>query len=253
MKDHPLRLFRAAILFGVAGLIAKLFATGQMVKYMSPSLDALTAATGVVMAVMGVMELIQSRDPDRTHAAGHGHHHESGGIEQALTYLLVLAPLVLGLVVTPRALGSSALSGDHMASLLLAFPPTSTPAPSGAPPVASRPITDVPELLAYLRRAGESGVGQHVRASGLVVRNGTLGSNEFALLRYSLVHCVADAVPVGLLVVTSLDPGVASDGWVEVEGVLAVQDREGERLVSIRAERVVLAEEPVNPYLPPVY
>ncbi len=41
--------------------------------------------------------------------------------------------------------------------------------------------------------------------------------------------------------------------WVEVEGVLTVRDREGDRLVSIQADRVVLAEEPVNPYLPPVY
>jgi len=253
MKVLSVRLFRAAMLFGIAGLIAKLFATGQMVKYMSPSLDALTAVTGVVLAVMGAMELLQSRDPDSTHAAGHDHGHESDGMEQAFTYLLVLAPLVLGLVVTPRALGSSALSGDHMTSLLLAFPPASMSAAPGGPPISSRPITDVPDLLAYLRRAGEAGVGQRVRATGLVVRSDMLGGNEFALLRYSLVHCVADAVPVGLLVVAPGDPGVTSDAWVEVEGVLAVQHREGDALVSIVANRVARAEEPVNPYLAPIY
>ncbi len=253
MKPQPVRLLRAGMLLGVAGLIVKLFATGQMVKYMSPSLDPLSAATGVILAAMGIKELVDSREPGHTHAAGQDHDHESGGFEQAVTYLLVLAPLVLGLAVTPRALGSSALSGEHMTSLLLAFPPISTVAAPVAPPMPSRPITDVPDLLAYLRRAGESGVGQRVHAAGLVVRNDALDGNEFALLRYSIVHCVADAIPVGLLVVTPGDPGVQSDGWVEVDGVLAVQQREGDRLVSIVADRVVLAEEPVNPYLPPVF
>jgi len=253
MKLQPARLLRAAMLLGVVGLIVKLFTTGEMVKYMSPSLDPLTAATGVILAVMGMMELVDSREPGSTHAAGHEHGHESSGFEQALTYLLVLAPLVLGLAVTPRALGSSALSGEHMTSLLLAFPSTSMPAVPVAQPIPSRPISDVPELLAYLRRSGESGVGQRVHAAGLVVRNDTLDGNEFALLRYSIVHCVADAIPVGLLVVTPGDPGLQSDGWVEVDGVLAIRQREGDRLVSIVADRVVLAEEPVNPYLPPIF
>jgi putative membrane protein len=258
MKVQPVRLFRAAMLFGFAGVITKIFLTGQMVKYMSPSLDPLTAAAGIVLAAMGVMELLQGCQPSGSDAAGHEHDdhdhgHESGGIEQASTYLLVMAPIILGLIVIPQALGSSVMRGESMFSLLLAYPSNANQANMGAPPAPSKPISDVPDLLAYLRKAGESGVGQRVRAAGVVVRNDALGGNEFALLRYSIVHCVADAIPVGLLVVTPGDPGVASDGWVEVEGVLAVRQREGDRLVSIAADRVVLAEEPVNPYLPPIF
>jgi len=257
MKIQPVRLFRAAMLFGFAGVIAKIFLTGQMVKYMSPSLDPLTAGAGIFLAIMGVMELLRGRQPSGSDAAGHEHDHDhghgSGGIEQASTYLLVMAPIILGLIVTPQALGSSVMSGESIFSLLLAYPSNASQANMGAPPAPSKPISDVPDLLAYLRKAGESGVGQRVRAAGLVVRNDALGGNEFALLRYSIVHCVADAVPVGFLVVTPGDPGVASDGWVEVEGVLAVRQRDGDRLVSIAADRVVLAEEPVNPYLPPIF
>jgi uncharacterized repeat protein (TIGR03943 family) len=167
--------------------------------------------------------------------------------------MLVMAPMILGLLVTPQALGSSVMSGEGMFSLLLTYPANAAPSSSGAPPAIGKPIRDVPEMLAYLRRAGESGVGQRVKAAGLVVRNDALGGNEFALLRFSIVHCVADAVPVGFLVVTPGDPGVASDGWVEVEGVLSVRQHEGDRLVSITADRVVSAEEPVNPYLPPIF
>ena len=257
MKVRPVRLFRAAMLFGFAAFIAKVFLTGQMVKYMSPSLDPLTAAAGVVLAIMGVMELLHSRKPGPAEADGHHHDHDhghaSGRIDQALTYLLVMAPMILGLIVTPQALGSSVMSGESIFRLLLAYPSNASQANTGAPPALAKPISDMPELLVYLRRAGESGVGKRVRAAGVVVRNDALGGNEFALLRYSIVHCVADAIPIGLLVVTPGDPGVASDGWVEVEGVLAVRQREGDRLVSIAADRVVSAEEPVNPYLPPIF
>ena len=54
---------RAALLGGFALLIAKLFLANQMVKYMSPSLDPLTALTGALLAVMAVMELRAARAP----------------------------------------------------------------------------------------------------------------------------------------------------------------------------------------------
>lgn len=257
MKRRAMSVFRAAMLFGFAAFIAKVFFTGQMVKYMSPSLDPLTAVSGIVLAAMGVMEILRACEPCPQDAEGHQHdhgpHHAPGWIDQALSSLLVMSPVILGLIVTPQALGSSVMSGESIFRLLLAYPSNVRQESAPAPPARTGRISDLPELLAYLRRAGESGVGQRVQTAGVVVRNDALGGNEFALLRYSIVHCVADAIPVGLLVVTPGDPGVAADSWVEIEGVLTMRQREGDRLVSIAADRVVLAEEPVNPYLPPIF
>jgi len=241
------RLVRAALLLGFAGLIGKLFATGEMVKYMTPALDPLTALTGVVLAVMGVMELGGGGD------AGEADGRPAGGaLDRALTYGLVLVPLALGLLVTPRALGSGALGGESVAGLLLIFAPGSA-APGTAPPPA-RPLADVPDLLAYLRQAGSGGGGQRVRVTGMVARSDALGTDELALLRYAIAHCVADARPLALLVVAGVHtPGSAPDQWVEIEGVLAAREREGDRLVTIVAERVTPVEEPRNPYLPATY
>ena len=91
-------------------------------------------------------------------------------------------------------------------------------------------------------------MGQRVRATGLALRGEGLRGREFALLRYSIAHCVADARPLALLVIGSGDP-VAVDQWVEVDGVLGVREREGNGLVSIVAERVRPIAEPQNPYL----
>jgi len=239
------RLLRAGLLLGFAGLIAKLFAAGEMVKYMTPALDPLTALTGVALAAMGVIELLGRGE------AWESSRHAGGGLDQGLTYGLVLLPLALGLSVTPRALGPSALGGEGVAGLLLTFAPGV--AASGAVPPPTRPLADVPDLLAYLRQAGVGGVGQRVRATGVVARSDALGTDEFALLRYAIAHCVADARPLALLVTGVSAPGSAPDQWVEVEGVLAVRERDGDRLVTIVAERVTPVEEPRNPYLSALY
>jgi len=239
------RILRASLLLGWAALIAKLFATGEMVKYMAPALDPLTALTALVLAAMGVMEL----------AGGRLHLHdganEAEGIEQALTYLLVILPLALGILVTPRALGAGALGGESAARLLLAYAPGS-PA-STEPPAPARPIEDTADLLAYLGQAGTSGVGQRVRATGLGVRAAGLAAGELALLRFAIAHCVADARPVVLLVAGPAARGAETDGWVAVEGTLAVTERDGARLVTIAAERVQPIPEPATPYLGPSY
>jgi hypothetical protein len=57
---HRLRgwhLVRGGLLLGFSALIAKLFIAGEMVRYMAPTLDPLTALTCVAMGVMGVMEI----------------------------------------------------------------------------------------------------------------------------------------------------------------------------------------------------
>jgi uncharacterized repeat protein (TIGR03943 family) len=284
------RLGRAMCLLAFALLIAKLLATGQMVKYMTPALDPLSAATGALLAAMAVAEILavarrsggggrsaatssqragdrDGRAPgatpvgdpragggqDSRHARYEDGHatHGAGGIELALTSLLVLAPVVLGLVVTPRALGSGALGGEQVNRLLLTFATgDDTGRSAGALASAAEvPLDDLGALLTHLRRLGEGGVGQRVRVTGMAARSDALAPNELALLRYAIAHCVADARPLALLVVGADALDLAEDQWVEVEGVVAVRQREGDRLVAVVAERITPIDEPVNPYL----
>ncbi|HEX2480278.1 MAG TPA: TIGR03943 family protein, partial [Methylomirabilota bacterium] len=280
------RLGRAMCLLAFALLIAKLLATGQMVKYMTPALNPLTAATGALLAAMAVAEILavarrsggggrsaatssqragdrDGRAPgaslvgdpragggqDSRHARYEDGHatHGAGGIELALTSLLVLAPVVLGLVVTPRALGSGALGGEQVNRLLLTFA-TGDDAGRSAGALASAaeaPLDDLSALLAHLRRLGEGGVGRRVRVTGMAARSDALAPNELALLRYAIAHCVADARPLALLVVGAGALDLAEDQWVEVEGVVAVRQREGDRLVAVVAERITPIDEPV--------
>ena len=60
-------------------------------------------------------------------------------------------------------------------------------------------------------------------------------------------------VLLGLAIAGGPVAGTAPDQWVEVEGVLALRERDGDRLVTIVAERVSVVEEPRNPYLSALY
>jgi uncharacterized repeat protein (TIGR03943 family) len=258
------RLIRAALLAGNAVLIGKLFLTGQMVKYMSPALDPLTALAAVVLLAMALVEVRQALarpSHDDCHAVGdhdhsqhehdhdHGHHHATSASEAGLTYLLVIGTLALGMALTPRALSASALGGEDLASHLLAIGPRSdTTTAQQVTPVAL--IDDITALVARAQLVGDGIAGQPVRIIGLTAPSGGLEAGEFAVLRYTVVHCVADARPFGLIVAAETTPPV--NQWMEIEGRVAIRDRQGNRLLAIEATSVRPIAEPENPYIRPV-
>jgi len=237
------RLLRGWLLVGFAALIAKLFIAGEMARYMAPALDPLMALTGVVVGTMGVVEIVARARPREQHE------HSVDLIEQILTCVLVILPLGLGLLVTPRALGVGALGGESVTRLLLAYAPGQSPADGATLPAPTKPIEDTADLLAYLRQAGLSATGQRVRVAGLAIRDESLRTNEFAVLRYAITHCVADARPLALLVTGAADRAVRANQWVEIEGVLTATERDGSQLVTIAALHVRPTPEPSNPYL----
>ncbi len=254
MTAGPTRLVRGVFLLGLALAIGKLLLRGEMVKYMAPALDPLSVLTGVVLAAMGAHELAAGLRPagDRRDPGRDPDHAGAGGIEELLAAFLLLLVIGAGFLVAPRALGSSGLGGERVPGLLLRFAAGSGHPPGSTPRAPAGTLQDLGAVLAYLAEVGEAGVGQPVRVVGTVARSDDLPPREFALLRYSIVHCVADARPVALLVVVAPDLAPAEwpgDQWVEVEGVLAVRERDGDRLVTLEAQTIQAIEEPANPYL----
>lgn len=254
---------RAVVLFGLVALILRLFVTGEMVKYMSPALDPLTALAGAVTALLGLFELRRAVstparageiDPDDQGELDQGQSDRGAGhwSDQVMTAGVILVPVLVGLLMTPRALGVEALGGEPVGGLLLTLAPTAG-RQVGAP-ITAAPIEDVPELIAVLRDQGDAALGRRVRATGIVAQGSDLADDELALLRFSIAHCVADARPLALLIVAQGAQQVPSgagglDQWVLVEGTLTTHRRDGEHVVTIEAERIERVSEPANPYL----
>jgi putative membrane protein len=237
------RLARGALLLATAVVIAKLFATGQMRYYLSSSFDWLTALTAVILAIVGGLELSGAYRSRAHTVAGHGE------IDGVLALGVAAVPLLVSMFISPRALGTDALGGTQASQLVLAYAEGPPPTVSAAAP--RQPIGDVPDLLSYLRQAGEGGVGQHVHVRGLVTRSGDLPDNQFVLVRYAIVHCVADAQPMGFLIAFTDGADLSANRWVEVDGTLASEPRGSDRLVAIRATQILNSDEPPDPYVSP--
>lgn len=232
------RLVRGTLLLGLAVMIGALLATGRMALYMSPAMDPLSALTGALLAVLGAVELFGP-------ARGSAEHTHTAGPDALLTYALIGLPIALGVLYVPRALDAAALGGQSASAYVLAY---SSTRPESAPST-SAPLQDIQNVFRFLRTAGEAGVGQPVQVLGVVARDASLADGEFVLLRYALVHCVADAQPVGVLVLSTDGAAPPLDSWVQIDGTLESTSRSGAHLVSVRPSRIVPAEEPTSPYI----
>ena len=113
------------------------------------------------------------------------------------------------------------------------------------------PRRDLTTLSGWWRpccRSWWEGRGRAARAHGAVLHDDPLQRREFALLRYPIVHCVADARPVVLLVIAPDDTNPSPDSWVKVEGVLSSRELPGRSgLITITADRILPAAEPQEP------
>jgi len=291
-----MRVFRAAMLTGFGALIVKLFALGQMAKYLASDLDWLTGVSGGLLLAMGAAEAwlaVTDRRPRQAKLAalaaplpagelarpddavadigaasaevaphGHAHHLLGGPRGTAFASVLIVATLAFGLTTTPETLSASTISGGRdLAPFLMFIRPREVPATQ--PPT---PLEDFGTLARYLSEARQTGAGQPVRLVGRVEPSGGLRPGEFAMLRISIVHCIADGQPVGLIV-RGDGPAPASGTWAEVSGTVAIDPRpvpgtcfgpDGlpvqceAALVVVDAATVTPVPEPETPYIGPI-
>lgn len=111
------------------------------------------------------------------------------------------------------------------------------------------------EMLGTLELYKEHFIGKKITLSGFVYRNeiSAYPEGEFAVGRFLVLCCAADALPFGVLVKTSPEAAAAfnKDTWVKVSGTLSLQWLDGQEVLRIDAKRVVPVALPSNPYIYP--
>jgi hypothetical protein len=124
-----------------------------------------------------------------------------------VTFFVVLGALFTATTQTivPRR-DLTTLSGTRVASVLTLMP--------------------VATLLSISNGVGRLGSGG-ARVASAVLHDDPLRRREFALLRYPIAHCVADARPIVLLRHRAGRHGPPADSWVQVEGVPSSRELPG--------------------------
>lgn len=277
MTPRARSLTGQALVFGIlAGGLARLTATDAFLAYVRPGMRIPLAATVVLLAVLAVSranaadalakdqpsedgrdphdhgERLDSADPGieaTASGSGHEHDHEHDHPHTPRIGWLLLLPVLCIAVVPLQPLGADTV-GDRTANDVV------TNRKTDADLAAEIPTGGDTKLLDYATRViNDPGrpYTDPVTLTGFVVDDPAF-DDGFAIGRFVMSCCAADAAPVIVRIVTD-EPPPPTDTWVEVTGTqdtstsqLAPGDRALTENIRLDAATVKRIHEPVSPY-----
>jgi len=105
------------------------------------------------------------------------------------------------------------------------------------------------ETLTTLDIYKEQFVGKKINLRGFVYQDPALDSAKFALLRFSVLCCIADAFPHAVVVDSSDVYVPYNDTWVDLTGTLGIVEVGTEKVLQIHAEDMAVLEDNPDPYV----
>lgn len=236
-------LLMIVILSGYIWMIMRLFAKNKLSYYIHPDYIWMTLASAAVLLTVLVFVIISIGFREKKTALS------SGLLKHPLRLLLIFIPLVLFLLVEPKALSSQAFAsrtsglGNELALS------RSNQAPAFVINTEKRELVDWVRLFAQNENP-EDFISLKGKVSGFVLKSEDLPDGYFTIARYVISCCAADARPVGILVkYDSAKFEVKPDQWVEVKGSFEVDQVGGEQKPVLNLEEIKPIEVPDNPYI----
>ncbi|WP_342570204.1 TIGR03943 family protein [Paenibacillus sp. FSL R5-0749] len=92
--------------------------------------------------------------------------------------------------------------------------------------------------------------GKDISLSGFVYRDKSMDhESHFALGRFLVMCCPADAAPFGVMVHIPEANNFPTDSWVKIDGTIGSAQVDGKDTIEIRATKVTPVSEPSTPYI----
>jgi uncharacterized repeat protein (TIGR03943 family) len=243
------------------GALAWLLLDGRYLYFLAPSYRGLLVAGGVVLAAFaGAVALRGLPGP-------HGACSPSAAWLPVAICLVPLAFLVVNPHPTPSSFSLEVQaklnylwrSQDALGLADLPRPaadanttPARQAAPSSGPAGAAGTSANSPEQLdimdLFIRYP--KNIGRNVEVIGVVCRQPNLPPGTFAVFRYLITCCAADARPVAVLVTRAEGVGEPppANTWVRLRGTVARTNVRGLDLPMLKAQEVTPIPAPANPY-----
>lgn len=229
------RALRAGLLAAWSLFFVWLWISGERARYLGPRTYWVIPFGVVFLGGAAFVHLLtmRSRSPRRA------------SWSDVIGTALLVAPLVAVLIVPSADLGALAASLKTTSAGLDA----GAPSIEGVEPVENPTFIDIHHADQSPRYGEALGVteGTEVHLVGFVTHDPEeiVEGSHFALTRFYVSCCAADAIPYSAPVVAADDAAYPEDTWLEVRGELVEQ---GGRLV-VSAEEVNRVPEPEDPYL----
>jgi uncharacterized repeat protein (TIGR03943 family) len=185
---------------------------------------------------------------DHAHACPPTHPHTHSSLSP-WALLLVALPVILGVLVPARPLGSSALANK---GLNAAAPLTASAGDPARLDIAPAERTVLDWVRAFNYEADPTVfAGQPADVIGFVFHDSRLGQTQFFAGRFAVSCCVADAAGIAVVVEWPEATALVDNSWVRVQGSVQVAELEGKAAPMIVAEAVTNVPAPDQPYLYP--
>ncbi len=284
-------LLRAAILTGFAMFIVFADRTGELSLYIAPRMELYVKLSAIGLyaaAVYQVYAALQKRLAPKQPACDCGHEPSPSLLKNSLIYGLFILPLALGFLMPTGTLGSAlaakkGVSLNGSPSIARTGPVQSEASPPGAVQTAS-PATSIDELFPYdeytedhaaygkelytkptiavpeqkfietlttLDLYRDAFIGKEIQLTGFVYREEEMGQQRFAVSRFAMNCCSADALPYGLMIEWPKAMDYAPDEWVSVTGKLATADYMEHTIILLQATKLERIPAPASPYVYP--
>jgi uncharacterized repeat protein (TIGR03943 family) len=193
--------FAKAALIGLIGamLLVKIF-TNTLPLYVHVKYTPLITITGIILLAMAAIKVwLTLRDDDHEH----DHHDHDGHDHAPISWkspalLALLVPVILGLMVPPRALGSSAINTQGFSNTGTGMRTVQTIVDSNSVVDTSQwTLLDYVNALVY-RPDHPQLQGQPIETTGFVWRNADMPEGEFYVARFVVSCCSADGLAIYL-------------------------------------------------------
>jgi len=252
------RLHRSlqALLLMLLGLfIGSRLWSGQITWYINTRFLPLTLLGTVGLLVLARALFVDREQPldglhddAQVHTDGEGEWHGRPAGASPWGLLVFLLPLVIGLVVPHRPLGSEALANRGLSAIApLRAGGSNQPLQLALAP-SERTILD---WIRAFNLAEDPSVEEGLPADvvGFAYHDPRLPAGQVLLGRFALTCCVADAMAIGLIVEGDDLGQMVDNAWYRVQGTIHLASLDGQPIPLIRAEQVEEVPMPEQPYL----
>jgi uncharacterized repeat protein (TIGR03943 family) len=245
MPKRWYRIFQAVLLSALFFFLSSKVLSNQLSWYINPRFAALTLIGILFLGVLVyrlVPEMKGSFAPDR---------HDHDETAPPLNLLIMLIPLLVGILIPARPLGSATVSTKG--------PIASSPIISSRAdnqerlvPAEKRNIVGWVMLFAMEENLDQY-MGEEASVIGFVYKDKRLPEGQFFVSRIVLSCCAADGYAFTMIVDWSEAASLKPDTWIRVTGPVGktyfADDPQAVPL--IRAEKVEIVPQPDDPYLFP--
>lgn len=107
------------------------------------------------------------------------------------------------------------------------------------------------ETLTALDLFREAFIGKEIEITGFVYREEDMGKERFAVSRFAMNCCSADAMPYGLMISWPKAMDYVDDEWVSVKGTLTTTTYLDNEIITLEAVKLERIKAPESPYVYP--